>query len=312
VYLQICFKIAAGIFAVLSFAEPVSCEQASSLSPQGKSTSYARPGVASKRPRLMAAMARPRIANETLLNCITPGINGDAPIKITKPFRKVFFPSNKDDRYTGEAQPGEVSSVWLRSAGQPRIAVMATYKALEANDELGGEVNVLALFEVRAGKPRLIDAVDVSCDRFVNFASPSLLEYKTGTEALIIDNNHFNSSQNCSLLLPVALINNRLVELCHDVPSIYNARTAGAFIEQKGSYAVGKQTTGGLRQLTFVVKVIFTKSDEDDSSKVTERRCRTFHIMLHPNGQTYSANPQDTSMKEWRHYLKVCGFGELL
>jgi hypothetical protein len=174
---------------------------------------------------------------------------------------------------------------------------------------VGNQVVVLAFFRMRAGKPVLIDAVDVSADRFTCFFDQSLLRYKDGSDAVVVDNNHFNSSENFSALTPVALINNRLTELVKDVPILYNCRNANAFMIERGKLIVAaKQAAVGPRQLSMSIKVECKHYDDSDSEKVTATERKTFVIPFRLRGTTYSVNPKGKQLAQLESFVKRSGF----
>ena len=87
----------------------------------------------------------------------------------------------------------EITALTLKEAGRERLVV------LTGDSRTGsGFSAVLAAFDVTSPKPLLVDFVDVGGDRFVGLGSPATLAIAPDSDAVMIDNNHFNSNENYS------------------------------------------------------------------------------------------------------------------
>jgi hypothetical protein len=94
----------------------------------------------------------------------------------------------------------------LRAGGEERLLVMA-----ELGELYGGApgFTMLALFD-DAPTPHLLDAADVSIDRFTIFSSPPLLDLSPGDQAILVGNGHYNSNQTYGSTLMLFVSDGRL------------------------------------------------------------------------------------------------------
>lgn len=269
---------------------------------------HAKAGVAST----VRKKQRVAIATEPLVRCITPGVAAGKVVEITKPFRVLEQSSDQPDPgYTGKAEFVDAQAMRILVDGKPVIALLATYNATEDNSRLGGQVVVLAFFRTVVGKPILIDAVDVSTDRFCGFTDQPVLRYKSDSDAVVVENSHFNSSENYCALTPVALAHNRLVELVKDVPTLYNAKSAGSSMVEEAKFVLGKQRSGTsstLIPLSMSIKVICKTYDQDNGEKVLSSKQKTFLIPFRVHSNTYSVNLKSKQLATLQDFVKKNGF----
>ena len=99
------------------------------------------------------------------------------------------------------------AAVPTRSGGLDRMALLLDFG--EARYSASGFV-VLALFDVVAGEPRLLDAADVALDRWTFFAEPVRLPVGAGDDLLVTQSTHFNSSQAYATAALILVRNDRL------------------------------------------------------------------------------------------------------
>lgn len=253
--------------------------------------------------------SKAKVATTALVRCITPGINSKNIVEITKPFRVLQqYSGEPDPGYTGAAELTESQALNITVSGKPMVALLATYNATEETSRVGNQVVVIAFFRMRSGKPILIDAVDVSADRFCGFANEPLLRYKSDSDAVVVDNSHFNSSENYSALTAVALVKNRLVELVRDVPTLYCARSAGASLVEEFQFAVGNSSGSSLRPLSMRIKVVCKKFGDDNAEKVISVKQKTFSIPCKNHGSTYAVNLKGKQLTALHDFEKKNGF----
>ncbi|RUU09360.1 hypothetical protein EOD08_35210 [Mesorhizobium sp. M6A.T.Ca.TU.002.02.2.1] len=79
----------------------------------------------------------------------------------------------------------------VKAGGKDRLAML--FDLGSSSDSAEGFA-VLALYDL-AGKPRLLDAVNVAVDRSTSFRDPGKLPVGPGDDAIITLSTHFNSSQ---------------------------------------------------------------------------------------------------------------------
>jgi hypothetical protein len=107
----------------------------------------------------------------------------------------------------------------IHADGKARLVLMAD---LGPSDEAVAEFVLLALFDI-AGKPKLLDVVEVGTDRLTGFADKPLLRLGGGSDLIRISSDHFNSNED--------FVNTELIFVRHDrfqlVDAVYtfNVRT---------------------------------------------------------------------------------------
>lgn len=251
------------------------------------------------------------IATSELVKCVTPDIGDDKLGTLKEPFRQLFFPEDAPGTgYTGKVELSMTSVKQILVDGKPIIAFLGTYRTLEESSAIGNEVNVLAFFQIKAGKPVLIDAVDVSQDRFCGFATNPLLRYKAGTDAIVIANTHFNSGENFCILSPVALIDNKLTELCKDVPLLYGVRNGTAQMSQTGKFVTGKPDKSALLPLSFAIEITCERFDPALSDKIISTEKRSFLIPFQRRMDRYVGVKNAKATKALNAFVDKIGFGD--
>ncbi len=317
-------------FAVLFTSAP----QAVSAKPEVLSSKAqavsVSPRVASVKPHVQSVKLRPdsaksgkvfarsgrvkgrgEIPTSELVKCVTPDIGDDKLGNLNEPFRQLFFPEDAPGTgYTGKVELSMTSVKQILVDGKPVIAFLGTYRTLEESSAIGNEVNVLAYFQIRAGKPVLIDAVDVSQDRFCSIATNPLLRYKAGTDAIVIANTHFNSGENFCILSPVALIDNKLTELCKDVPLLYGVRNGTAQMSQMGKFVTGKPDKSALLPLSFAVDITCERFDPELSDKIISTEKRRFLIPFQRRKDRYVGVKNAKATKALNAFVDKIGFGD--
>lgn len=97
-----------------------------------------------------------------------------------------------------------------------------------------GEASILAAFRT-SPKPWLVDALDIKTDRFTGFRSKkTVLQIGPDQDAVLIVNNHSNSSQNYDMLTAYSVENGRLKAI-FDL-FIFNSRGCGASFEEEAKF----------------------------------------------------------------------------
>ncbi|MCC6918522.1 MAG: hypothetical protein IT548_04925 [Alphaproteobacteria bacterium] len=165
---------------------------------------------------------------------------------------------------SGEASEGGVTfsaveTAELKSDGRPVLAL------LTASPSGGGFSSVLALYDMTAPVPRLIDAVDAGLDRFTDLDSAIALSPDTG--ALVIDGWHDNSSESYDVKAFAFLHEHRITLILEMLA--YGARTCGWMTTEQGRYDI--RPDAGVRYAAIEATIVqeTTRQAEDcgDDSK---------------------------------------------
>ncbi len=106
------------------------------------------------------------------------------------------------DGASGQAGPVSLMALPYRTGGRDRLAALI---------KLGpGGGTALALYDLSSA-PKLLDALDIALDRFTGFAGPGRLAIGSGTDVLLVDGRHFNSSQGYAATTLLTVEGDRIV-----------------------------------------------------------------------------------------------------
>ncbi|HEY4941386.1 MAG TPA: hypothetical protein VII56_08150 [Rhizomicrobium sp.] len=132
----------------------------------------------------------PGITFEILLKQVMPDLAGDKDGTWTG---TVAALRGTDDKPGVDTQLafGDVSALAVTEGGRKRLLILTG----DSRSDSGFDA-VLAAFDDTGPRPRFLDDMDVGGDRFVMSGSPPLLAIASGTDAFIVNSNHFNSNQN--------------------------------------------------------------------------------------------------------------------
>ncbi|BCG91301.1 hypothetical protein [Mesorhizobium sp. 131-2-1] len=135
-----------------------------------------------------------------LANMLIPVLADTSPIKIR--------PILGDDYHEAPPSTGDLSSAAvldIKAGGKERLTML--FDLGQASDSAEGFA-LLALYDL-AGKPKLLDAVNVATDRITFFREPARLAIGAGDDAVVTTSTHFNSSQGYVSTLLLMVRNDR-------------------------------------------------------------------------------------------------------
>lgn len=93
----------------------------------------------------------------------------------------------------------------VKAGGKDRLAML--YDLGQSPDSAEGFA-VLALYDL-AGKPKLLDAVNVAVDRITSFREPAKVSIAAGDDAIVTMSTHFNSNQGYAGTMLIMVRNDR-------------------------------------------------------------------------------------------------------
>lgn len=167
---------------------------------------------------------------------------------------------------------GDVSALTVKEGGHKRLLILTG----DSRSDSGFDA-VLAAFDDSGPRPKFLDDMDVGGDRFVMFGSPPLLAIASGTDAFIVNSNHFNSNQNYTdetiLFLDGAKLHIALSQFT------LNAGGCGYEMRQNPVYRVRDDKGARYRALVVSVTQVTTHSDET---------CDEGTILPKPGSHTYT------------------------
>jgi hypothetical protein len=101
-----------------------------------------------------------------------------------------------------------------------------------SQEAIWGENLLLAAFDV-THTVKLLDVVDVQCDRFCSVLKPQpALSNNSSIPILAITNNHFNCQENFEFDTLLSLAHNKIVVVCDELPLAYCCRMEGKALTQ--------------------------------------------------------------------------------
>lgn len=93
----------------------------------------------------------------------------------------------------------------VKAGGKDRLAML--FDLGQSQDSAEGFA-VLALYDL-AGKPKLLDAVNVAVDRLTSFREPAKVSIGAGDDAIVTTSTHFNSNQGYAGTMLIMVRNDR-------------------------------------------------------------------------------------------------------
>lgn len=245
-----------------------------------------------------------KFSESQLAKCLTPGIDADGNLNIEDAFRHLF---PRDDEYTGKAHLYTTETTSMLCDGKPVTALLAGYELKEDNSYIAGMLSVLAFFDTTGKKPRLIDAADVSEDRFTSIATPSVIRYKPGCDAVIIENTHSNAGESFVILDAINLHRGKLHVLSDGIPLMYSARGAENGVDQHGRFLV-TPNKAGVKSLSFEVKVTRQKYLPENSDKEVSAQTKTFIVPCVAKGSKFVFDCKCQTAKRYQKFFDASGF----
>ncbi|HWD26061.1 MAG TPA: hypothetical protein VG387_02755 [Rhizomicrobium sp.] len=165
----------------------------------------------------------------------------------------------------------DVSPILLKENGRVRLLVMTGDSQTDS-----GFSAILAAFDADQRVPKLLDDMDVGGDRFVMFGSPRTLPIGAGSEALIVNTNHFNSNQNYSQDTLLYLRGGKLRVALSQFT--FNSGFCGYEERQVPVYAARDDKDAAYRAIVVTVTQTVTHTDEscDEGTKIPKASKHTY------------------------------------
>jgi hypothetical protein len=184
--------------------------------------------------------------------------------------------------YDGKVEEGaelsfdDVQALTLREAGHTRLALVTGDSQTDS-----GFSAILAVYDTATPVPKLMDYMDVGGDRFVALGDPRTLAIAPDTDALMINNNHFNSNENYSQDTAYFLNHGRIDSAFSQFT--LNEGFCGYEERQVPTYTVHDDKGARFRAITISVLQTIKHTDEtcDDGSKILPAGSHTYADTLY-------------------------------
>ena len=170
---------------------------------------------------------------------------------------------------TGHFEPDRLDALTIRDKRGPIVIVQLD---LAIDNDLSptvyaGEASILAAFRL-SPRPRLVDALDIKTDRWTEFvAAKPVLPIGRNQDAVVLVNNHFNSSQDYDIITAFFVDRNRLKPMFDMF--LLNSRGCGATIDE--TFTFSTLPDPGKEYFKVAVK-IQVKRQRDDPNCVPRKR----------------------------------------
>jgi hypothetical protein len=158
---------------------------------------------------------------------------------------------------------GDISVLSVKEGGRKRLLLLSGDSRAD-----GSFSAILAAYDDTVPTPKLLDFLDAGGDRFVLFSSPPALAIAPGTDAFLVDVNHFNSNQNYSDETIYYLDGGRLKVATSQFT--LNQGMCGCEMRQVPVYAVHDDKGAKYRAISISVTQTTTHTDEtcDEGTKL--------------------------------------------
>lgn len=158
---------------------------------------------------------------------------------------------------------GDISVLSVKEGGRKRLLLLSGDSRAD-----GSFSAILAAYDDTVPTPKLLDFLDAGGDRFVLFSSPPALAIAPGTDAFLVDVNHFNSNQNYSDETIYYLDGGRLKVATSQFT--LNQGMCGYEMRQVPVYAVHDDKGAKYRAISISVTQTTTHTDEtcDEGTKL--------------------------------------------
>ncbi|MDR3617130.1 MAG: hypothetical protein P4L53_26485 [Candidatus Obscuribacterales bacterium] len=156
-----------------------------------------------------------------LLKRVFPDITMDGAATKSLPIEQLM------DNYEKQPLEGDLeiscdNSIPFQS-GKTKLLFL-TISVRNSNEAIWGENFLLAAYDVTQ-RVKLLDVVDVQCDRFCSLVKPQpALSNNSSMPIVLITNTHFNCQENFEIYTLLGLAHNKIVAVCDKLPFAYCCR----------------------------------------------------------------------------------------
>jgi hypothetical protein len=138
-----------------------------------------------------------------------------------------------------------------------------------SKEAIWGENLLLAAFDV-SHRVKLLDVVDVQCDRFCSVLKPQpALSNNSSMPILAMTNSHFNCQENFEILTLLSLAHNKIVVVCDKLPFAYCCRMEEKALTQ-APYLIPMPTKAHTPS-KFVYRIELTETFFDSDCQTVKR-----------------------------------------
>jgi hypothetical protein len=181
-----------------------------------------------------------------------------------------LFGDYRNKTYEGEIKIGRVDAVWIKNDGQLNLLLLIEAESSESDLFTWGEMNVLALFQLRPNL-KLLDARDVQADRETWFwDTQPLVSIHPRKDAVFVANTHHNSSQGYLILTLISVEKGRL-NTAFEMPTILNMNGCGQTFDETPSFSLVKGAGNTYHRILAKVELV-----KEADAAACEKRTRAY------------------------------------
>jgi len=219
---------------------------------------------------------------------------------------RTLYAEDEPQAYVGEMQVKAVDGAWVRANGERALLLFIN---VTSDAQLGfpwGELNVFALYEV-GKQPRLLDAVDVSGDRFTTFLGD--LHLHPNDDAVLVRYQHFNAGETFTAFALLHVGRGKVQSLFDGLPSLYYGRVCRAEIAETGDIDTSQSRHNGYRDIVFDIKQVGTKFHADCDTP-GRKSTQNFRLSIGWQRGAYRYLDGGAELKRLERGRKRLGFGD--
>jgi hypothetical protein len=207
-----------------------------------------------------------------LTRLVFPDIKEDGTT--TKSVRIRNFQENESSELSGNMVANVVLSMYVRNGTRRDLVLEIDVHHKDDRAGVWGGETLIALFRL-APRARLLDVVDVRCDRESGLWNKPAILPGTNSDAIMFYYSHLNASEEYFGLELIEIKHDKLVQSKLNLPLMYSAKTGNAEIAEVLSIETPKQ---GAASANYRVAVTGKLLDEDGGVKKVESK--TFRSKL--------------------------------
>lgn len=162
----------------------------------------------------------------------------------------------------------------LNSENGKRLMLIIKVSSTGSNDFAWGELNLLALFNL-AGKPRLLDVVEISADR-ENYYWGNL-KISPKITLTVMEASHLNAGEDYHLFNFFYVKKDKFTQTLEEFPMLYSGRGCESQIIETGKLSTIPSAKKNFRDVIFKIKVT-SKKFASDCERVKSQTNKNFTL----------------------------------
>lgn len=209
--------------------------------------------------------------------------------------------------YEGKMKINYANENWFMNNGRQQLLLFINVSSDGSEISFSwSELNLLALYDV-GEKPRLLDIVDVSCDRENGFYD--VLKIHPKQNVVVIEHRHHNAGENFRAFTFVYTEQDKFKNLFDGFPFLYYGRSCKSEINETGDIKTIRNPRNAYQDIVFNIKVVGIRYAEDCDT-LRGKTTKNFSLRATLQCGKYKFTDNGVELKRIRREEKRLGFGE--